>query len=202
MTDDTPTQRMPEAAPASAPAAEPARRSRGLQIALLAVGAAILAALIVLIVVLVRPNDPVAAPVASASPTPSASATPSATPSPIAEPEVDAPDAPPAAQPAPEPESEDLSEIIDYFTSNFVDAECPTPDATVYNIFAWRTSGTQVIFAIGTDQAELQPYGTFENTAGVEVPYQCSEDGPDQVYSIAVLGDGVVVDRASITITD
>ncbi len=107
MTDDTPTQRLPETTDANGELVEERKKSKALLFTLVGVGAALLIAIIVLLIILFGGNgggDPQATPSSSdtqsASPTPSDSPTPteSATPTPTPTPTA-APPPPPDTSP-------------------------------------------------------------------------------------------------------
>ena len=59
-------------------------------------------------------------------------------------------------------------------------------------------------FGIGTEFAESQPYQSgLQAVGGITVNYQCGEEAPDQVYSIAAIGpNGDVIGRETITVRD
>lgn len=211
MSDDAPTQRLPEtpgAPDAPADPTDPATvgelarertKSRALLVTLIGVGAALLVAIIVLLVLLLpRGTDPQAGSTTSPSPTatdtPSATPTASDTPSATPEPTDDAPD-----DPAPPP----VSTIISYAVSA-TDAGCADDGDSREITFNWNTTGSSVAFGIGTEFAESGAYQTgLAAVGGITVSYQCGEDGPDQIYSIAVIGpNGEVIGRKTLTIRD
>lgn len=205
---DAPTERMPEAAPPTAPSASaPAAdgelaqertKSRTLLFVLIGVGALLLAAIIVLLVILLGGRGtPAAAPTNSTSSSASPPATPTPTPTPTPS-ETEDEEQPPSPPPAPE-----VSAIIGYNVDK-TDAGC-TSDADSPSItFNWNTTGSSVTFAIGNPSAELGPFESgLPAVGGITVNYQCSEDGPDQIYAIAVIGpNGDVIGRQSITVSD
>ncbi len=110
MSDDTPTQRLPQTPEAGSELVEERKKSRALLFVLLGVGAALVIAITVLLTLLLSGGGAAPQPSASASDTPSAtpttsgSPTPSATPSanPSVEPTPSATAAPPPAPPAPD----------------------------------------------------------------------------------------------------
>jgi len=109
MSDDTPTQRLPQSGSDAGELVEERKKSRALLIILIGVGGAILIALIVLLVILLGGGSgtPTANPTAtettsptpSDSPTPTESATPSATPTPTPTPTQEAAPPPPDTSP-------------------------------------------------------------------------------------------------------
>lgn len=200
MTDDLPTQRLPQSPEPTGDLVEERKKSRALLFTLIGVGAALLIAIIVLLVMLftggdVRPNaGPTDTPTPTVTPTTSDSPTPSATPS--EEPEPEPTQDPPPPPPPP-------STIISYQAST-TDANCSDPSDQPEVTFNWNTTGQSVAFGVGTEFAETQPYDSgLPRVGGITINYQCGEDGPDQIYSIAVIGpNGDVIGRQTIKIRD
>ncbi|WP_395638500.1 hypothetical protein [Pseudolysinimonas sp.] len=200
MSDDTPTQRLPHGPDAGDELVEERQKSRTLMFVLIGVGAALLVAILVLLIILFSGDrgtpsaSPTPSDTPSASPTTSESATPSATPTPTVEPEPE-----PEPTQAPPPPSTILSYGVDKS-----DAGCTSDGDSPSITFNWNTTGTSVSFGVGTEFAEIGPYESgLPRTGGITVNYQCGEDGPDQIYSIAVIGpNGDVIGRQTIKVRD
>lgn len=197
MSDDTPTQRLPEpesepptqrletnSATATAEGEElqdEKKKSKALLIALIAIGAALVIAIIVLLIVLLTNNaggtpqaDPTPTNSESESPTPSATPTESESPTPSATPSPTATQAPP---PPPPPPATDPA-----FTafSHTPDVKCstggpefdpPAPKVTVN----WQTrSAVEVWFVFGIgDAAAAQAFGPFAPSGSYTFDYPC-----------------------------
>lgn len=99
MTDDTPTQRLPEATDATGQLVGERKKSKALLYTLVGVGAALLIAIIVLLILLFSGGTPGPQPSPSDSDTPSASPTASDTPTPSATPTPTATADPPPPPP-------------------------------------------------------------------------------------------------------
>jgi hypothetical protein len=122
MSDDTPTQRIPQTSGDAAELVEERKKSKTLLFILIGVGAAILIALIVVIVILLNPRAGTV-PVADPTPVPTPSATPSDSPTPTPTPtESTAPSETPAPPPPPPP---DTSPGFASFSAPNV--KCPEP---------------------------------------------------------------------------
>ncbi|WP_309711919.1 hypothetical protein [Pseudolysinimonas sp.] len=127
MTDDTPTQRIPETTDAAGELVEERQKSKALLFTLVGVGAALLIAIIVLLIILFgggsgdpqatpsSSDSPSASPTPSDSPTPTESATPTSTPTPT-----------PTAAPPPPP---DTSPGLASFTLATQNVQCQSPPA-------------------------------------------------------------------------
>ena len=191
MTDDTPTQRLPEATDATGELVEERKKSKALLYTLVGVGAALLIAIIVLLIILFSGGgNPGPQPSPSDSDTPSASPTPSDTPTPTATP---TPTPTPTADPPPPP-----SVIVSYTVSK-TDAGCPDDTSSIPLTFNWNTTGSNVSFGIATDFADAQPYQTgLPAVGGITVDYQCSN--ATTKFAIAVFHNGDVIDRKTITV--
>ncbi|MCU1417534.1 MAG: hypothetical protein JWP32_1708 [Schumannella sp.] len=218
MSDDTPTQRLPEHgdSPTERIATgqvyeelgEERQKSRGLLVGLIIAGALLLIALVVLLFVLFGPkgqptaDDALPSPGTSdsATPQPSASETPLATPTPQ-------PSASETQAPPPPPPSTALA--IDSFTTPNKTVACntqaPVP-SNQYISFAWKTSNADSI-TLGT----YDPYGDYEdmysnlppdgnsNDVGLQITYFCPE--PSQKWRLTVTGNGKTVTK-EITFTN
>lgn len=210
MSDDTPTQRLPEPDDAptrrldAGPPSEPAggddtpgeqTPSHALLIALIAIGSALLLAVVVLVIVLFTDDadpqaDPTPVTTRTESPEPSPTPTASDSPRPSATPSSAPTQAPPPPPPA--------SPIVSY-TASTQDADCPDDAAAVPITFNWNTTGSEVSFGIATDFADSQPYESgLPAVGGITVDYQCSN--PETKFSIAVFHNGGVIDRETIVV--
>jgi len=172
-------------------AAEAGKKSRAVLFTLIGVGVALLIAIVVLLVLLVTRDDEGAAVDPTTSPT--ATETESPSPEPTQEPEP---------QPEPTPEPPPAPSAIVSFTVDKTSAGCTSATDEPPITFNWNTTGTSVDFGIGTERAEQNPYDSFPPVGGTTVAYQCSEEGSDQIYSIAAIFNGEVIGRQTITVTD
>lgn len=198
MSDDTPTQRLPQGEDASGELVEERKKSRTLMFVLVGVGAALLIAIIVLLIILFGGRGtPSAGPTPSDTPsvTPTASDTPSpsATPTPTPEPE---PEPEPTQAPPPPP-----SDIVSYtVTKKTVDCSSGDPVPITFN---WNTTGESVSFGVGTDFADTQPYESgLPAVGGRTIDYQCGQPGNQQKYSIAVFHNGDVIARQTMIVKE
>ncbi len=197
MTDDTPTQRLPETTDAAGELVEERQKSKALLFTLVGVGAALLIAIIVLLIILFGgggSGGPQATPSASdtesASPTPSDSPTPteSATPTPT----------PTAAPPPPPPTP---SPIVSYNVTD-TDVDCEGV-SSVPMTFNWNTTGQSVTFGVATDAADAEPYQTnLPPVGGITIDYQCGQSSNQQRYAIAVYHNGEVIARKTIVVKE
>lgn len=201
MSDDTPTQRLPQSDPATGELVEEHKKSRALLYTLIGVGAALVAALIVLLVLLFGSGDdgtPDARETTTptVTPTPTDEPTPTATPTPSAEPTPEPTQAPPPPPPPPPP-----SDIVSFtVTKETVDCSGGGPVPITFN---WNTTGESVSFGVGTDFADSQPYETgLPAVGGRTIDYQCGQPGGQQKYSIAVFHNGQVIARQTMVITE
>jgi hypothetical protein len=196
MSDDTPTQRLPETTDATGELVEERQKSKALLFTLVGVGAALLIAIIVLLIILfgggtatpdstpTASDTPTTSPTPSDSPTPTASATPTPTPTPT-----------PTADPPPPPPPS----IIVSYTASKTDAGCTDDVSSIPLTFNWNTTGSNVSFGVATDFADSQPYQTnLPPVGGITVDYQCSN--ATTKFSIAVFHNGNVIDRKTITV--
>jgi cytoskeletal protein RodZ len=199
MTDDTPTQRLPEPMDAPAELAEERKKSKALLFTLVGVGAALLIAIVVLLLILFNgsrtagpqpsPSEsdtPTASPTPSESPTPTESATPTPTPTPTAT----------ADPPAPAP-----SAIVSYNVTD-TDVDCDGV-SSVPMTFNWNTTGQSVTFGVATDAADAEPYQTgLPAVGGITIDYQCGQPSDQQRYAIAVYHNGDVIARKTIIVKE
>lgn len=199
MTDDTPTQRLPESSDATGELVEERKKSKALLFTLVGVGAALLIAIIVLLIILfgggsgdpqanpTNSDSPSASPTPSDSPTPTESATPTPTPSAT----------PDAAPPPPPPPSDIVSYTV---TKETVDCSSGNPVTITFN---WNTTGESVSFGVGTDFADTQPYETgLPAVGGKTIDYQCGQSGNQQKYAIAVFHNGEVIARQTMIVKE
>lgn len=162
MTDDTPTQRLPETTDAAGELVEERQKSKALLFTLIGVGAALLIAIIVLLIILFGgggSGDPQATPTASDtesasptpsdSPTPTESATPSSTPTPT-----------PTAAPPPPPDTSPGFASFSRGATVFCNGTFPpgyvTPSIT-FNYTAKNASSVWFLFGEG-DAADAQAF--------------------------------------------
>jgi hypothetical protein len=166
MSDDTPTQRLPQGSEGGE-LAEERKKSRTLLFVLIGVGAALLIAIVVLLIVLLSPRpgtvpvgDPTVPPSATATPTASDTPTPSATPTPTPTPTPSETQAPP---PPPPP---DTSPGFASFNAPAV--KCPEPVDSGEEMgppalikFTYKAKNAQSVwFIFGNEDAADQ--GIFE----------------------------------------
>lgn len=194
MSDDTPTQRLPQAGDEPTELTKERTKSRALLFTLIGVGAALLVALIVLLVLLLGQGAPTPGPTPTSSDTPSPTPTASESPTPSATPTASESPTPTAAPPPPPPPSPIVS-----YTASATDAGCPDDSSSVPLTFNWNTTGSSVNFGIATDFADAQPYQTdLPAVGGITVNYVCSN--ATTKFSIAVFFNGDVIDRETITV--
>lgn len=196
MSDETPTERLAEA---TEELADERKKSSALMIALIVLGALLLIGLIVVLVVLLtRPSEGTAAPTptttesTSASPTPTATESESPTPTPT----------PPAPTPTQAPPAPPPSVIVSYTVSDS-NVDCTAAGESIPVTFNWNTTGSEVSFGVQTDFADSQPFQTgLPPVGGITVNHQCSADGDQQKYSIAVFHNGDVIARQTLVVRD
>lgn len=187
MSDDTPTQRLPE--PGDAPTerlsttdvqedlVEEKQRSRGLLIGLIIAGALLLVAILVLVFMLGRatgqPGDPQVVDTSSATPEPTDEATPEptdeATPEPTDEatsepsptPSKTQEPAPPQEPEQPQPPAGPAVTKFEVSTKTvYCNTQAPNPSHQ-YISFSWKTSnGSQIYFGVDTGDASAAPLFT------------------------------------------
>jgi hypothetical protein len=168
MTDDTPTQRIPEAEDATGELVEERKKSKALLFTLVGVGAALLVTIVVLLVIAFNPRpgtvpvaDPTPVVIPSESPTPNESPTPTPTPTPTATPTPSETSAPPPPPPPP-----DTSPGFASFSAPSV--ECPEPVESGEEMgppalitFSYKAKNAQSVwFIFGNEDAANQ--GIFE----------------------------------------
>ncbi|RQP11129.1 MAG: hypothetical protein EAS51_06845 [Microbacteriaceae bacterium] len=167
------------------------RRGKGLIIGLaVAAGVLLLALIGVLLWIALGSGAPAADPTEtpSGSPTPTASETPSAEPTPSETPSEE-PSAAPPPPPAPP------AGAIQTYTASTTTVDC-SGGGPVPLSFSWVTTGSVVWFGIGTDNAKLQPYNSYDPIYTIDferdgIAYQCGQPGGQQRYTItAELPDG------------
>lgn len=161
MSDDTPTQRIPQGENPVEELDEERKKSRTLLFVLIGVGAALLIAIIVLLIILfggkgtpsagpTSSNTPSATPTTSDSPTPSATPTP--TPTPTVEPEPEPTQAPP-------PPPDNSPGFASFNATNSVNCQSPNPDVPVQPLppqikFSWSAKNAQSVwFVFGSEDA-------------------------------------------------
>lgn len=195
MSDDTPTQRLPETTDASGELVEERMKSKALLFTLVGVGTALLIAIIVLLILLFGGNG-----TSGPQPSPSDSDTPSASPAPSDSPTPteSATPTPTAAPPPPPPPSPIIS-----YTVSATDAGCSASEISNGDLktltFSWDTTGNSVNFGIATDFADTEPYETNLNPDdSISVNYICSNETTK--FSIAVFLGGDVIDRETIIV--
>lgn len=196
MSDDAPTQRLPQTGGEPTELSRERTKSRALLFTLIGVGAALLVALIVLLVLLLGQGGPTPGPTPTSSDTPSPTPTASDSPTPSATPTASESPTPTAAPPPPPPPP---SPIVSYTVSS-TDAGCASDSGSVPITFNWNTTGNSVDFGIGTDFAETGPFNSdpLPAVGGITVDYQCSN--ATTKFSIAVFFNGDVIDRETITV--
>ena len=198
MSDDTPTQRFPEAEPpATEELVEERKKSRTLLYLLVGIGAALVIAIIVLLAVLLTSDQtPASTSTETSTPTPTPtvteSSTPTPTPTPTQEPE---PTAAPPQQPQP-------PSVIVAYTVSTKTIDCTGNGPTLLT-FNWNTTGTSVSFGVGTDFADSQPLETgLQAVGGISWDYQCGQPGNQQKYAIAVFHNDDVIARQTIIVKE
>ena len=200
MSDDTPTQRIPQDE-IGEELVEERQKSRTLMYILIGVGAALIIAIIVLLVFLFGGDrgtptaDPTPSSTPTATPTASDTPTPTPTPTPTVEP---VPDPEPTQAPPPPPAP---SDIVSYtVTKKTVDCSSNNPVPITFN---WNTTGESVSFGVGTDFADTQPYESgLPAVGGRTIDYQCGQSGNQQKYSIAVFHNGAVIARQTMIVKE
>lgn len=170
----------PAGPPASAtpPTSGNGGNNRGLIITLAVLAGVLLLALIgVLIWIAVAGGSPAPEPTATGSNTPSPTPTESESPTPTPTPtETTAP--PPA-------------NVITSFTGSTSSVDCTGQGGgSVPIVFSWVTTGTNLWFGIGTDDAFENPYAkfptTYTTTDADGIAYQCGQPEQQQSYTITV----------------
>jgi hypothetical protein len=202
MSDDTPTQRFPEAEPpATEELVEERKKSRTLLYLLVGIGAALVIAIIVLLAVLLTSDQtPASTSTETSTPTPTPtvteSSTPTPTPTPTQEPEpTPTPTAAPPQQPQP-------PSVIVAYTVSTKTIDCTGNGPTLLT-FNWNTTGTSVSFGVGTDFADSQPLETgLQAVGGISWDYQCGQPGNQQKYAIAVFHNDDVIARQTIIVKE
>jgi hypothetical protein len=163
MSDDTPTQRLPQSGGDAGELVEERKKSRALLFVLIGVGAALLVAIIVLVVTLTSPRAGTI-PVADTTPPATPSATPTDTPTPTATPTPTP--TPTPSETAPPPPPPDTSPGFASFSAPNV--ECPEPVDSGEEMgppalieFSYKAKNAQSVwFIFGNEDAADQ--GIFE----------------------------------------
>lgn len=202
MSDDTPTQRIPQDE-LGEELVEERKKSRTLMYILIGIGAVLIIAIIVLLIFLFGGNngaataDPTTSSSPSASPTESATPTPTATPTPEPVPTVTVTAAPP--QPA-----DDGNVKVQSFSVS--PTTCNTPGETVTLQVKWKsTNGNIAYFGVNTGDAQSAGMGWDLPASGSDAdfpagysPYQVTCPTDTVNYTITVVGNG---SKASKTVT-
>lgn len=197
MTDDTPTQRLPETTDATGELVEERKKSKALLFTLVGVGAALLIAIIVLLIILfssgqatpdssATPSDtPTTSPTPSDSPTPTESATPTPTPTPT-----------PTAAPPPPPDTSPGFASFSQGQTVFCNATPGpgyTPPTISFNYTAKNASSVWFLFGEG-DAADAQafpmPISGNQNDVyggGTPIEYPCGQ--ATAKYTLTVVGN-------------
>ncbi len=206
MSDDTPTQRLPQNE-AGDELVEERKKSRALLFVLIGVGAALLVAIIVLLIILFgggggTPSaDPTASNTPSATPTQSDSPTPSATPTPTPTPEP----VPVVTVTAAPPQNPDDGNVrITSFSIS--PTTCNTPGEPVTLHVSWKSSnGNIAYFGVNTTDAQSGGMGWDLPATGDDgdfpsgySPYSVTCPDDKASYTITVVGNG---SKASKTVT-
>lgn len=206
MTDDTPTQRLPEADAAGGPAEE-RKKSNALLFTLIGVGSALLIAIIVLLIILFggqASGDPHAMPTSSDTPSATPSESPSPTPTPTPTPSATVPPPPPPSN---------ATEINSFTVSNqtvHCNTEAPNPSPQPIS-FSWDTSNADTVyFGVNTNDASQGPL--FDNLpqdgnsqddfpAGYnDFEYPCPSEQTQ--YTLTVVGPGGAKASKTVTVTN
>jgi hypothetical protein len=207
MTDDTPTQRLPETTDAAGELVEERQKSKALLFTLVGVGAALLIAIIVLLIILfgggkaTPDSTPTPSDSPTVSPTPSESPTPSPTPTPT-----------PTPDSAPPPPS-NTTKINSFSVSNttvLCNTQSPNPSSQ-YISFSWDTSNADTVyFGVNTNDASqgaffdnLPQDGNSQNDfpAGYnDFEYPCPSE--QTKYTLTVVGPGGAKVSKSVTVTN
>jgi predicted nucleic acid-binding Zn ribbon protein len=204
MSDDTPTQRIPQDE-IGEELVEERQKSRTLMYILIGVGAVLIIAIIVLLVFLFSGDKgtPRAGSTPSPSPTPTANATPTSSPTPTATPTPE-PVPTVTVTSAPQPPSDDGNAKITAYSIS--PTTCDTPGDTVTLRVTWKsTNGNIAYFGVNTTDAQSSGMGWGLPASGSDAdfpsgysPYQvtCPEDQVS--YTITVVGNG---SKSSKTVT-
>jgi hypothetical protein len=119
-----------------------------------------------------------------ASPTATSSASPSPTPT-ATESESPTPSPTPTETTAPPPPAP--ADVITSYTSSTQAVDCTGQGGgSVPVTFSWATTGTQLWFGVGTDDAHAEPYGDFPLNYTMDFDYQCGQPDQQQRYTVTV----------------
>ncbi len=159
--------------PTTTPAPEPQKSQKGLIITLSVIGGVLLLLLIgALIWIGISSGAP--------NPEPTQSETPSTSPTPTEEPPTPTPT--PSESVAPPP-----ADVITSFTASLTTADCTNAvGGSVPVTFSWATTGVQLWFGVGTDDAKAEPFDTFPLEYAIDFDYQCGQPDLQQKYTITV----------------
>jgi hypothetical protein len=210
MSDDTPTQRLPQSGDAGE-LVEERKKSRTLLFILIGVGAALLIAIIVLIVILVTPRAGTV-PVADTTPPPTSSATPSDSPSPTPTPTPTPTVSESAAPPPPPPP--DTSPGFAAFSAPSV--KCPEPVDSGEEMgppaiikFSYTAKNAQSVwFIFGNEDAadqgvfEMPLTGDQDDIYGSADPIYFPCNGASTTMTLTVVGNNGEHVNKTFTITN
>ena len=176
---------------------EPKKRNR-LLITLIVLAVVLLGAVIALLVWLLSPRGD-----QGAAPEPTTSEAPAPEPAETDDADTDAQPEPEPEPTAPAPPAGPAPGTVLSFTSSTTAVTCPDDTSVVPVEFEWRTTGDSVTFAVGTLQAETDPYATgLDPNGSITVDYPCGTADGEQIYSIAAYAGGEVVGRGDVTLWD
>ena len=157
--------------PTTATTTPPPKNNKGLIITLSVIGGVLLLAVIGLLIWIAVSGTPDPAPTETATPTPTPTATETPTPTPT-----------PTETVAPPP-----ADVITSFTASTQSVDCTTAvGGSVPVTFSWATTGVQLWFGVGTDDAKADPFDTFPLEHTIDFDYQCGQPDLQQRYTITV----------------
>jgi predicted nucleic acid-binding Zn ribbon protein len=216
MSDDTPTQRLPQTGENPAGGApteqfataevqedlqEEKQKSRGLLIGLIVAGVLLVVAIIVLLVFLFGGKaQPEPQTSGTATPAPSTTSTPEASGTPTPEPTQDAPAAP--------------TPVVDSFSTGTGTVWCGTPDDPEPDIdldISWSTSnGNRVYFGVDTNDASAAPFfdnlplsgNSGSNFPSGYSPFQFTCGAETHRYTLTVVDAQNHKDSKTVTVKD
>jgi hypothetical protein len=163
----------PTVPPAAGPptTTPPPKNNKGLIITLSIIGGVLLLLVIGLLIWIGVSGSP--------DPEPTPTDTPSATPTPT---ETPTPTPTPTETTAPPP-----ANVITSFTASTETADCTAAvGGSVPVTFSWATTGVQLWFGVGTDDAKAEPFDTFPLNDTIDFDYQCGQPDLQQRYTITV----------------
>jgi hypothetical protein len=205
MSDDTPTQRLPQGEDPIEELGEERKKSRTLMFVLIGVGAALLIAIIVLLILLfggdkgTPSTGPTPSSTPSATPTASATPTPSVTPTPTPEPQ------PTVTVTAAPPQNADDGNVT-ITALSISPTTCNTPGEQVTLHVSWASkNGNIAYFGVNTTDAQSGGMGWDLPATGDDgdfpagySPYQVTCPDDKVSYTITIVGNG---SKASKTVT-